>query len=369
MTAPAAPDLIPPPTADPTPIADPVPPDLGPVVGDGAAPRRLVLVNNYSPGDILMMTATVRDLHATYPGRFVTDVRSWTPGLWEHNPHLTPIADDDPTAERIVMEYPLIHRSNDVPLHFLHGYHQFLGEHLGLPLGVRKFRGDIHLSDQERGWMSQVEETGHRGPFWIIMAGGKYDFTAKWWDPARYQAVVDHFRGRILFVQCGERGHWHPRLRGVLDLVGRTNTRQFVRLMHHADGVVSPVTFAMHLAAAVPTRPGRPRNRAAVVIAGGREPSHWEAYPHHQYLGNNGALPCCAAGGCWKSRCQPVGDGDPKDAELCERPVAVRPDLVIPRCLDMITAADVIRRIEIYYEGGALRYHEPAPTPDAATIA
>ena len=79
--------------------------------------------------------------------------------------------------------------------------------------------------------MSQVEETGYRGRFWVIMAGGKYDFTAKWWDPARYQQVVDHFRGKLLFVQCGEAGHWHPKLDGVLNLVGKTDTRQFIRLI------------------------------------------------------------------------------------------------------------------------------------------
>ena len=98
--------------------------------------------------------------------------------------------------------------------------------------------------------MSQVEELGFRGRFWIMMAGGKFDFTAKWWNPAWYQRVVDHFRGRIQFVQCGEAQHWHPQLDGVINLVGKTDIRQFVRLMYHADGVVCPVTFAMHLAAA-----------------------------------------------------------------------------------------------------------------------
>ncbi len=325
----------------------------------GVAPRRLILKNAYSPGDVLMMSATVRDLHHAHPGRFLTDVRTPAPDLWENNPHLTPIADDDPDAEVVVMEYPLIDRSNDVALHFIHGYHEYLGEKLGVSIPVGRFSGDVHLSEEERGWMSQVEETGFEGAFWIIMAGGKYDFTAKWWDPTRYQRVVDHFRGRILFAQCGEREHWHPRLRRVLDLVGRTTPRQFIRLMHHADGVVCPVTFAMHLAAAVPARPGRPPNRAAVVVAGGREPAHWEAYPHHQYIGNNGALPCCEHGGCWKSRCQPVFDGDPKDDDRCVAPVEVAPGLVIPRCLDMIRAEDVIRRIEVYYEGGSLRYNDP----------
>ena len=137
------------------------------------------------------------------------------------------------------------------------------------------------------------------------MAAGKYDFTAKWWDPARFQEVVDHFAGRIQFVQCGEAGHWHPKLRGVIDLVGQDRLRQFVRLMYHASGVVCPVTFAMHLAAAVEVQPGRPKNRACVVIAGGREPSQWEKYGHHRFLETNGALLCCDDGGCWKSGARP----------------------------------------------------------------
>jgi ADP-heptose:LPS heptosyltransferase len=202
-----------------------------------------------------------------------------------------------------------------------------------------------------------VEETGFHGRYWIVFAGGKHDYTAKWWDPASYQRVVDHFRGRILFVQCGDADHWHPRLHGVLDLVGKTDLRQLVRLVYHADGVLCPVSFGMHLAAAVETKPGKPRNRACVVVAGGREPPHWEAYPHHQPISTNGALPCCDNGGCWKSRCQLVGDGDEKDQNPCEHPVQITPDLRIPRCMHMITAEDVVRRIEMYYEGGSLQYN------------
>ncbi|HWB12655.1 MAG TPA: glycosyltransferase family 9 protein [Pirellulales bacterium] len=318
--------------------------------------QRLILKCPLSPGDVVMLTAAVRELHLAHPGKFRTDVRTPVPALWENNPYLTPLDENDPDVRVIEMHYPLIHQSNQSPYHFIHGYVQFLEKTLGVNIPVTRFKGDIHLAQQEIEWMSQVEEAGFRGWFWIIVAGGKYDFTAKWWSPIAYQRVVDHFRGRLQFVQCGEAGHWHPPLKHVLNLVGKTDTRQFVRLMYHADGVLCPVTFAMHLAAAVETKPGRPKNRACVVVAGGREPAQWEAYPHHQYISTNGALDCCDNGGCWKSRCQTVGDGDPKDRDLCLYPTAVDPDLVIPRCLAMITSDDVIRRIELYYEGGALRY-------------
>jgi ADP-heptose:LPS heptosyltransferase len=329
--------------------------------------RDLILTCGLSPGDILMMSAAVRDLHLAYPGRFRTDLRTSAAEIWENNPYLTALDDSDLRVRTIAMRYDLIHQSNQRPYHFVHGYVRHLEDELGLRIPVTRFHGDVHLSDQEKAWMNQVQEEpiGWNHDFWIIIAGGKYDFTAKWWDPSRYQRVVDHFRGRIQFVQCGEAHHWHPRLSGVIDLVGKTDLRQFIRLMYHAVGVVCPVTFAMHLAAAVEVKPGRAKNRACVVVAGGREPSQWEKYGHHRFLDTNGALLCCDQGGCWKSRCQPVGDGDEKDApeNLCVFPVPVAPDLRIARCMDLIGADDVIRAIELYHRGGAFHYLDDSDVP------
>lgn len=323
--------------------------------------RRLILKSFQSPGDIVMLTAAVRDLHRASPGQFQTDVRTSADTLFEHNPWITKLSERDRKVQTLTMHYPLIHQSNQRPYHFLHGYVQFLEQQLDLRIPVTEFKGDIHLSPEEKQYPPQFAGVELPERYWIMVAGGKYDFTAKWWNPASYQAVVDHFRDKLQFVQCGEQGHWHPPLRGVTNLIGRTNLREFVRLMHFAEGVVCPVTLAMHLAAAVEMPLDRPPRRPCVVIAGGREPTHWEAYPHHQYLGTVGILSCCAEGGCWKSRCQKVGDGDPKDArELCEQPVPVSDGLVIPRCLDMITSDDVIRRIEMYLVG-----EQPIPRPVA----
>lgn len=165
---------------------------------------------------------------------------------------------------------------------------------------------------------------------------------------------MDHFAGKLCFVQCGEAGHWHTPLRGVVDFLGKTaDVRRLMRLVYHADGVLCPVTFAMHLSAALELPPGRVA-RGCVVVAGGREPTQWEMYPGHQFLHTQGALDCCATGGCWKSRCQPVGDGDAKDYDLCVKPVEVPSGLWVPKCMNIIDPARVIRAIELYYEGGAL---------------
>ena len=274
--------------------------------------------------------------------------------------------DDDPEVEELDCDYcdhPLISQSNHQPYHFIHAFRLLLEEKLGVSVQPHAFKGDVHLTDQEKNWRSQVDEiTKEDGTrFWIIASGGKSDFTAKWWDPSRYQKIVDHFQGNLQFVQVGAvaDNHTHPPLNGVINLVGHTDMRQMMRLMYHADGVVCPVTMLMHLAAAVETKPGRPRNRPCVVVAGGREPAHWEAYPHHQYLHTHSALPCCDDGGCWKSRVAALGDGTEYDQSLCERPIRASSGIVLPMCLDLITAERAITAVEGYLHYDQL-YNQPS---------
>jgi ADP-heptose:LPS heptosyltransferase len=318
--------------------------------------RRVFFKNNLSPGDILMLTAAVRDLKLSYPDIEIA-VSTTCPEIWDNNPNIIKMNEKDKDVEVYDIEYPLVHNSNDGQYHFIHGFRKHIEEKLDLKIEPTVFKGDIYINDEEKSWMSQIEEMGIKDKFWIVVAGGKYDFTAKWWSPLFFQEVVDHFKGKITFVQCGVKDHWHLPLENVINLVGKTNLRQFIRLIYHSVGILSPVTFAMHAAAAVESKHGL-KNRPCVVLAGGREPSQWEKYPHHRFLETNGALGCCDSGGCWRSRCHKVGDGDKKDRdeELCFFPVQVENDISIPKCMHMIKPKDVIRSIEMYYDGGILEY-------------
>src|SRR5512142_2091244 len=94
--------------------------------------RKLILSCRLSPGDVLMLTAAVRDLHRLHPGQFVTDIRTPSPDLWLHNPGITPLDAVARDVEFIECHYPLIQRSNQEGLHFIHGYMQFLSERLGV---------------------------------------------------------------------------------------------------------------------------------------------------------------------------------------------------------------------------------------------
>ena len=39
-------------------------------------PVKLVIKQHQSPGDILMLSAALRDLHLSYPGRFITELKT-----------------------------------------------------------------------------------------------------------------------------------------------------------------------------------------------------------------------------------------------------------------------------------------------------
>jgi hypothetical protein len=172
-----------------------------------SAPSRLILRSFQSPGDIVMLTAALRGLHAAALGRFFTDVRTSASAPWENNPYLTRLCETGTGVRVLDTHDPLIHQSNQRPYHFLHGYLQFLEQQLGLRIPVTAFHGDIHLAEAERDRLPAWGAAGVPERFWIVIAGGKYDFTARWWNPASFQAVVEHFHGRLCFVQCGEAGH------------------------------------------------------------------------------------------------------------------------------------------------------------------
>jgi ADP-heptose:LPS heptosyltransferase len=315
--------------------------------------RKVLFRCMFPPGAVVMLTGAVRDLHLAFPGRFLTDVRTRAPALWLNNPWITPLEQDDPEVRIIDCDYPLIHRSNSVPYHFMHAFIEHLSDRLGVSFGPTRHGGDVHISPQEAELMSQVEEsTARETPFWIIAPGWNSKFTVKHWSVARYQEVVDAFRGRLLFVQVGHSSPNSPRLSRVLDLAGQTNLRQLIRLIYHSQGVLCPVNLVMHLSAAVRTKSGDYR-RPSVVVAGGREPPQWEAYPHHQYLHTVGALSCCANGGCWRARTFALSDGTAYD-----RPNRLCVDLVgkLPRCMHMIRSTDVVKAIERYFDGGVVSY-------------
>ena len=314
------------------------------------ADLKLTVRQGQSPGDILVLTAAIRDLKNKFPNLHIT-MSTTAPSIWEHNPHVDAFGefssegkkettDPDAIADlsggagvTLEMHYPLINSANSSAKHFIYGFKEDLETKLGISYDIKGFKCDIHLSEEEKIWVNQVQQTfNYSGKFWVINSGSKNDFPLKQWSRVRWQEVVDSLRGKIQFVQVGQTNHNHEPLKGVFDLVGKTDMRQLIRLCYHAEGAVCHVTMLNHLMSAW--------EKPCVVVAGGRETSAWESYNETTYLDTVGNLHCCKSGGCWKSK--------KEDCLWMEG--------AYPKCMNMITSADVVRAIEKYYIGGRLSW-------------
>jgi len=316
------------------------------------------------------MTNAIRDLSLAFPGKYQIDVRTPCNEIFEHNPRITKLQYDEESyngincrfskttqeesnrifglikngdKDQIVnfvdyindilvidMHYPIIHESGILGHHFCQGHRAFLEQILDVSIPQTSIRPEIFLSQEEENWPGPaLDKAGVEGSdYWVINAGSKDDMSLKQYP--FYQEVVDMLADKITFVQIGQKAHNHRPLEGAIDLVGKTNVRELFRLIAKSAGVLSCVSFPMHIAAAF-TKP-------CVVVAGAREGTRWELYPNHQFIYVNGCLPCAPYDGCWRSK-----PGD------CNNKVNS-----VPRCMTLIDPAEVVAAIMRYYRGGML---------------
>lgn len=287
-----------------------------------------------------MLTSAVRDLHLCYPKEFVTDVRTHYPELWANSPYLRQLSQSEEDVETVDCINALWPDRSRQSFHAIHSFVHFFNEQLDQTIKPLWFKPEVNLTEQEKEWVSQVQErTGQDTHFWIIATGDEHDNPLNLWPRARYQQVVDHFKDEIFFVQTGLQRNG-PALEGVLDLRGKTDMRQLVRLVYHSRGVVSPPSLLMHLAVGVELKESPSRNRPCVVIAGGSDPPQWNAYTNHQYIHPVGALRCCDNGGCRKTT---LGKMDETDENAC-----MNMGKEGPRCLEIIKPEEVIKAITMY---------------------
>ncbi len=336
--------------------------------------RKFILSHHRSPGDLVCLTALMRDIHLTYPGEFETDFNTTVTPVWANSPYITRLwnhnhsrpAVTSPGAKMITCQYNQgLKDQNKESIHFCGYFHRDFEKQTGIRVPLHLPHGDLHLSPAE------IATPPVKGRYWLMLTGGKSDFTIKVWHTKYFQEVADQLQGLGLgVVQTGAdfKTHWHPKLTGehVIDLCGWGGFREFVRQIYHAEGVICGVTAAMHIAAAL--------HKPCVVVAGGREAWWWEAYVSqntglgearhklqvpHRFLHTIGLLDCCKHHGCWRNKVVPLG-GDPS---ICLQPIHT-PEMPIARCMQIITPEHVMDAVKSYYTDHSL----PPITPAAGEI-
>jgi ADP-heptose:LPS heptosyltransferase len=322
---------------------------------------KILITQRQSPGDILMLTSAVSNLKAARP-HWEINVETSCMELWENNPNLSRSIGRH-NADRVIQaDYKHeINRSTQRGFHFSRAFTDNLAEQLDIDIPIIGHGPDVFFSDEEMAASCSILD--HSGPYWILNAGGKHDYTAKWWNPRHYQSVVDHFKGKIKFFQVGKSEHYHPRLDGVENLVDKTTLRELMVLTKKSHGVITPVSFLMHLAGGMVSMDMG--LMPTIVLSGGREGIGWVGYTGHHFLTKVGLYKCCSGGPCWKSKAT---------ASLCEQevkenitidetaqcdytvdlgvkitsPVGIV-DLKIPKCMDDTRPDEVISLIEKLY--------------------
>lgn len=325
------------------------------------AKQKYIFEFQRAPGDVLMLTALVRDLKLTYGDEFAVDVRAPYPNLWEHNPYL-----DTTPGPALTLNFDRGHQAADREAirasqrgggqHYLTAFHRAFTAHTGIAVEPLFAKPDVHLTAAEKA------QPPLAGRYWLIVPGYKIDITNKAWPVARYQAVVDCLRAwGLQFVQEGtdKPKHVNPPLTGVLNVVGTTSIRGFMHNLYHAEGIICGCSLPMHLAAAL--------EKPCVVLLGGREEPAHEAYVNsfpgsfgpkaapvavpHRVLHTLGQLDCCATKGCWLRRTEAISQARQYNTDLCRQPVG-RP--AVPHCMHLIEPSHVVEAVMSYYQDGTL---------------
>jgi ADP-heptose:LPS heptosyltransferase/predicted SAM-dependent methyltransferase len=266
-------------------------------------PKRNILFKTHNhPGDVLIMTAAVRDLAKAFGDRFNINVQTTAMDIWNNNPYLNRSITER-NADMIIKGRYVGDEKNASRGHCIQGWIKSFEAELGVSIPLTKLACDIHLTEEEKNLPPMVE-----GDYWIINAGYMDDTPTKDWGYDNYQKLVDSLKGKIKFVQIGRLGpkDKHNALNGVIDLRGKTTIREWILLTYHSRGVVGPVSACMHMAT-METKDGRPR--PCVVISGARETPRLSMYENHTFLNRVGWLDCCRETACMKRYVVPEMQG------------------------------------------------------------
>ncbi len=317
--------------------------------------RVLVITQHQGLSEALSLTAAVRDLKRAAP-RLEIWVDTNHRDLWRHNPHVN-VGCPNLVGRRGSVRYNLAEAASSANIQKIDACAEFLMEKLGIRFAISKLAPDVYLDDVERS-LAPIAGFDVAQHYWLINADVKEDHTLKLWPPEHWQRIVDYLNGRgVKVVQMGH-GAWRPNLNGVVNMADKTGLRDVLRLVYHASGVVTHLSFPMHLAAAF--------DKPCVVPAGGIISPYRGQYMTQRYLHTIGGLDCCRNQACGKQRAW-TPQGSTHSKPDCLWIVSAGQDTKVGRCMQMIQPDRVIEAIENYYDDGSIAQMASAKAARAKT--
>ena len=292
------------------------------------APESVLFKNKMRIGDIIALTATIRDFKTAYPETKVA-VETDCQALWDYNPYVSEV--ENPEVVVDIGPKKGTNKSNTRHLHLTDAFRMCAEERLGISIPAGECKPDLWMSEEEFNAPSPIDE-----PYWILTVGCEPGWPAKLWPFEYWQEVIN--TSPVRFVQAQKLGDPFPVMDGVIDYTGRTeNIRDLMKLFLHAEGSAGLVSMHMHMSAAF--------DKPCVVVAGAREPPWFTQYMGHQYIQNCGAVACSMAqngyqvGGCWKC-----------STEACDKR-REQYDMGEHTCMSLIRPEEVAGAIDKYSKG------------------
>lgn len=307
--------------------------------------KKLILQELGPISSCVMLSGAIRDLHTCHPYSFQTDVRVATicNSIFDHNPFITKIKGED--GQLIHLHGHFINYAPYGAYHFSEAAALELEEALNIRIVYKKGYGDIYIG-QEDEELFEKDSTKPATEYWVVNPVCESFFATKKWPTYRYEQVVDHFRGKILFAQIGPLNE-NPLIPGVVDYRGKT-LRETIRLIWGSCGVLTCVTYPMCIAAAIkPKKAFKGGVLPCVVIAGAREPNTWSAFLGQQFLHNCGMMKCADSKGCWKGS---LSEDDPRillNKGVCVDVIRYKGES-FAKCLSSISVREVVAAIDKY---------------------
>jgi ADP-heptose:LPS heptosyltransferase len=316
-------------------------------------PEQVVFHNRQAFGDILTMTSAVRDFKAAFPNTKV-GVTTTAMHIWDHNPNIDHSFRDNKHEVKIGPGF-LTNKSNRWNLHMCNAFRLDIENKLGLTFPQGAITPDIWMTREEYNRDPLID-----GPYWIFIYGGEPGWPSKQYH--RWQEVIDILvKDGIRVVQLGVNKHPYPKLKGVIDYVGKTEDRNHgirdvFNIFLHSQGSLGLVSMHMHLSAAF----GNP----CVVLAGAREPSWFTNYFGHQYVQVNGSMFCAQTTACWACKLEGCKNlVEPKNIMEGHNTKKV------PNCVAIIEPEEIAEGVRKYYKGGRLKYGKKIPNKFFKNIA
>jgi len=282
---------------------------------------KIKLVCNQQIGDCMKTTTVAKLFHEQYPHIKIETAMSH-PCVYDNNPYieaLEPRVQDgaeDKTLNVVCrqddeegnLDNPYsIHKLSENNATFTEGMVGYINAKYGFELKVTENKPDIHLSDKEKKPIKGLPKK-----YWVVNTGGEAKNTRKIY-PRKYWEEIFKACPDVTFVQTGISKDLHRPFeeKNVINRIDKDDVRETLRLIYHSSGVITPISFTMHGAAAF--------EKPCITLAGGGEHVSWENYEYDgfHYLHTIGSFPCCSGGGCWKDKCDNTEeDGTQKCMEL-----------------------------------------------------